>query len=53
MLADGYTKAAIMLGEDCLENNIDNIADSTASPVFFSANTCSEESDFKNLQIGL
>ena len=38
MLADGYIKAAIMLGEDCLENNIDKIADIIVFPMFFSAN---------------
>lgn len=38
MLADGYIKAAIMLGEDCLENNIDKIADIIVFPILFSAN---------------
>lgn len=38
MLADGYIKAAIMLGEDCLENNLDKIADIIVFPMLFSAN---------------
>ena len=37
ILADGYIKAAIMLGEDCLENNIDKMADIIVFPMLFSA----------------
>lgn len=38
ILADGYIKAAIMLGEDCLENNADKMADIIVFPMLFSAN---------------
>ena len=37
ILADGYIKAAIMLGEDCLENNADKMADIIVFPMLFSA----------------
>lgn len=38
IIADGYMKAAIMLAQDCLQDNMDKKADIVVSPMLFSAN---------------
>ena len=38
ILADGYMKAAIILAQDCLQNNVDKKADVVVFPMLFSAN---------------
>ena len=38
IIADGYMKAAIMLAQDCLQDNMDKKADSVVFPMLFSAN---------------
>ena len=38
VIADGYMKAAIMLAEECLQNNEDKKADIVVFPMLFSAN---------------
>ena len=38
IIADGYMKAAIMLGKNCLEDNRDKKADIVVFPMLFSAN---------------
>ena len=38
VIADGYMKAAIMLAEDCLQDNEDKKADIVVFPMLFSAN---------------
>ena len=38
VIADGYMKAAIMLAEECLRNNMDKKADIVVFPMLFSAN---------------
>ena len=38
IIADGYMKAAIMLGKNCLEDNRDKRADIVVFPMLFSAN---------------
>ena len=38
IIADGYKKAAIMLGKNCLEDNRDKKADIVVFPMLFSAN---------------
>ena len=37
ILADGYMKAAIILAQDCLQNNVDKKADVVVFPMLFSA----------------
>ena len=38
IIADGYMKAAIMLAQDCLQDNGDKKADIVVFPMLFSAN---------------
>lgn len=38
IIADGYMKAAIMLAQDCLQDNMDKKADIVVFPILFSAN---------------
>ena len=38
IIADGYMKAAIMLAQDCLQDNMDKMADIVVFPILFSAN---------------
>ena len=38
IIADGYMKAAIMLAQDCLQDNMDKKADIVVFPMLFSAN---------------
>ena len=38
IIADGYMKAAIMLAQDCLQDNMDKKADIVIFPMLFSAN---------------
>lgn len=38
IIADGYIKAAIMLAQDCLQDNMDKKADIVVFPILFSAN---------------
>ena len=38
IIADGYMKAAIMLGKNCLEDNRDKKADIVVFPILFSVN---------------
>ena len=38
IIADGYIKSAIMLSEDCLQDNKDKKADIVVFPMLFAAN---------------
>lgn len=40
IIADGYMKAAIMLAQDCLQDNMDKKADIVVFPILFSAKPC-------------